>query len=76
MQKVTVCINGIEAVKDFVCKAQMCKFDIDIARDRYVVDAKSLMGVFSLDCSKPLELTMHTDDATEFVKAIEDYIIK
>ena len=51
-------------------------FDIDLVSGRYAVDAKSIMGIFSLDLSKPIELDAHTDDADKFLKDIDKFIIK
>ena len=57
-----ISISSTEDVKTFV--NLMCKydFDIDLVSGRYVVDAKSIMGIFSLDLSKPVTLEAHTDD--------------
>ena len=51
-------------------------FDIDLVSGRYAVDAKSIMGIFSLDLSKPIELDIHTDDADKFLKEIDRFIAK
>ena len=51
-------------------------FDIDLVSGRYAVDAKSIMGIFSLDLSKPIELNAHTDDADKFMNDIAKYIVK
>lgn len=45
-----------DEVQDFVNVASKCDFDIDISYNRYVVDAKSFLGVFGLDFSKPLNV--------------------
>ena len=76
MIKATVLINSIEAVKDFVIAATKQPYTIDINSGRYTVDAKSLMGVFSLNCSLNLDVVMHTDDATAFLSSIKQYIVK
>lgn len=49
-------LDSIDDVKEFVNRATMCKFNIDLTSDRYVIDAKSIMGIFSLDLSKPINL--------------------
>ena len=51
-------------------------FDIDLVSGRYAIDAKSIMGIFSLDLSKPIELNAHTDNADDFLKAIDKFIVK
>ena len=52
------------------------EFDIDLVSGRYAVDAKSIMGIFSLDLSKPIELNIHTDDAEKFMADIDRFIVK
>ncbi len=57
-----ISLKSTEDVKTFV--GLMCKydFDVDLISGRYVIDAKSIMGIFSLDLSKPVRLEAHTDD--------------
>jgi phosphocarrier protein HPr len=50
-------------------------YDIDLVSGRYAIDAKSIMGIFSLDLSKPIELVAHTEDPDELVKAISKFIV-
>lgn len=65
MTKVIIRLPSVKEVKDFVCAVSSCGCDIDIAADRYIIDAKSIMGIFSLDLSKPLELRIISDDENE-----------
>jgi len=76
MTKATVSLQAINDVKDFVNIVMKYDFDIDLVSGRYAVDAKSIMGIFSLDLSKPIELNAHTDDADKFLKDISKYIVK
>lgn len=69
-------IDTIEDVKDFVTKVTKCSYDVDIVSGRYAIDAKSIMGIFSLDLSKPLELRLHSDDCNELLAELDKYIIK
>ena len=62
MTKVIIRLPSVKEVKDFVSAISSCDFDLDIAADRYIVDAKSIMGIFSLDLSKPLELRIISDE--------------
>lgn len=76
MKSVKISLNSIEKVKSFV--NDIAKFDaeFDLVSGRYVIDAKSIMGIFSLDISQPIDLNIHTDgDDSEILKAIEPYII-
>lgn len=76
MTKVMVSLQAINDVKEFVNIVMRYDFDIDLVSGRYAVDAKSIMGIFSLDLSKPIELDAHTDDADKFLEDIDKFIIK
>lgn len=76
MTKATVSLQAINDVKEFVNIVMRYDFDIDLVSGRYAVDAKSIMGIFSLDLSKPIELNAHTDDADAFLKDINKFITK
>ena len=76
MTKTTIRLVEINDVKDFVNIVMKYDYDIDLISGRYAVDAKSIMGIFSLDLSRPIELTAHTDYADAFFKEIDKYIVK
>ena len=67
-----------ETVQDFVSEASKCDFDVDLGYNRIVVDAKSIMGIFSLDISKPIELNIHADDKdlADILAAIKPYVVE
>ncbi len=71
-----ISLAAINDVKDFVNTVMKYDFDIDLVSGRYAVDAKSIMGIFSLDLSKPIELNAHTDEPGNFITEIEKYIVK
>lgn len=78
MKKVSIKLETINDVKNFVSAVTTFECDFDIVADRYVVDAKSIMGIFSLDLSKPLALQINTDDEKEIgdvLKAISAVIV-
>ena len=76
MKSVNIMLNSINDVKEFVALVCTCDFDIDLTSGRYVVDAKSIMGIFSLDLSKPIKLDAHTDNADdEFFTKLKKYIV-
>lgn len=68
-------INTIEDVKNFVAVVTGVDFDVDIISGRYAIDAKSIMGIFSLDLSKDLELKIHSDNCGEFLDEIKNFIV-
>lgn len=68
-------ISAINDVKEFVNIVSTCQYDVDIISGRYAIDAKSIMGIFSLDLSKDLELKIHSDDCGEFLDEISKFIV-
>ena len=75
MYETTILLNEINDVKDLVNNVMMFDYDIDLVSGRYAIDAKSIMGIFSLDLSKPIKLQAHTEDPEALIKAIQKYII-
>ena len=75
MKTFKVIINSINDVKNFVNIVSKYDFDIDLISDRYVVDAKSIMGIFSLDLTKPIGVNLYTDDADEITEELKPYIV-
>ena len=63
-------------VKKFVAIVSRYPYDIDLRSGRYVVDAKSLLGIFSIDLSKPITMTIYSDSCDDLLKEIEPYIIQ
>ena len=77
MKTVRVCLDSIDKVKGFVNDISRFNTDFDLISGRYVIDAKSNMGIFSLDLSKPIELTIHeSDEIDEILKALQPYVVE
>jgi len=75
MLAVKVSLNSIDKVKSFVNDISGFNAEFDLVSGRYVIDAKSIMGIFSLDISKPINLNIHTDDnVDEIMAAIKPYL--
>ena len=76
MQKVVISLNSIDKVKSFVNTISQYDFDFDLISGRYVIDAKSIMGIFSLDLSKPIDLNIHAEnDVDSILSTLSPYII-
>ena len=77
MKTVKVSLNSIDKVKAFVNDITRFDNDFDLVSGRYVIDAKSIMGIFSLDLSKPIDLNIHAEDEKleEVLKVLAPYII-
>ena len=69
-------LNSISDVQNFVAAVSRFNGDIDLKSDRYVVNAKSRMGIFSLDLMQPVDMTVYADSADELIKDIKDFIIE
>ena len=77
MKTVRVCLDSIDKVKGFVNDISRFNTDFDLISGRYVIDAKSIMGIFRLDLSKPIELTIHeSDEIDEILKALQPYVVE
>lgn len=77
MKTVNICLNTIEKVKSFASTIAQYDCDFDLISGRYVIDAKSIMGIFSLDLSKPITLNIHADDDVleTILASLKDYIV-
>ena len=77
MKTVKICLNSIEKVKSFVNDITKFDVDFDLVSGRYVIDAKSIMGIFSLDLSKPIDLSIHADDELDSIlNVMKPYIVE
>lgn len=76
MKSVTIKLSTISDVKEFVSLVSQCDYDVDLISGRYAVDAKSIMGIFSLDISKPIKLDAHSETPDEFFAAIGKFIVE
>ncbi|MCI8731268.1 MAG: HPr family phosphocarrier protein [Lachnospiraceae bacterium] len=77
MKNVQISLNSIDKVKAFVNEISKFDCDFDLVSGRYVIDAKSIMGIFSLDLSKPIDLNIHADgrNLDEVLEKIKSYVI-
>ena len=76
MKTIKIMLATINDVKVFVNAVAKYDFDVDLVSGRYAVDAKSIMGIFSLDLSKVIELQAHTENADAFFNEIKGFIVE
>lgn len=76
MKSVEIRLSTIADVRDFVNIVSATDIDVDLSSGRYIVDGKSIMGIFSLDLLSPIKLTAHSDDTDDLFKALDKFIIK
>ncbi|MBQ8540486.1 MAG: HPr family phosphocarrier protein [Clostridia bacterium] len=75
MKSFKVMLSSIVDVKNFVNLVNEFSFDVDMVSGRYVVDAKSLMGIFSLELSKPIVMRVYSEETEAFEKALKEFIV-
>ena len=77
MKTIQISLNSIDKVKSFVGAISKFDNDFDLVSGRYVIDAKSMMGIFSLDLSKPIDLSIHADgpELEAVLEVLKDYQI-
>jgi len=78
MKTVKISLNSIDRVKAFVNTVTKFDTDFDLVSGRYVIDGKSIMGIFSLNLSKPIDLNIHCDEsnADDILNALKPFIIE
>ncbi len=78
MKTIKVSLNSIDKVKQFVNDINRYSYDFDLVSGRYVIDAKSIMGIFSLDLSQPIDLNIHAEgtDLEEVLKTLSAYEVE
>ena len=73
MKEIKILLNSINDVKKFVNIVSKYDFDVDLISDRYVVDAKSIMGIFSLDLSKAIKVEIHSDECEACLGELKEF---
>ena len=63
-------------VKNFVSLVNRYPHDMDLRSGRYVVDAKSILGIFSIDLSRPIRMDIYSDDCDDLLEALDEYLVK
>ena len=76
MNSVKIRLSTLADVRDFVNIVAKSDIDVDLQSGRYIVDGKSIMGIFSLDLLSPITLTAQSDETDELFAALDRFIIK
>lgn len=74
MQAVTISLTQVDQVKRFVNLVAQAPYDVDMVSGRYTVNAKSMLGIYSLDLSKPIQVLMYSDDCEELRKELAEFM--
>ena len=76
MNKMEIMLANVQDVRDFVNIVVLIDFEVDLAQGRYLIDAKSIMGIFALDLLSPITVIAHTEYADEFFAKLERFMVK
>ena len=74
MKEATILLQSIEDVKEFNRIVAVYDGDVDLVSGRYVIDAKSIMGIFSLDLSKPINIQVHGENLGTLLESLKAFI--
>ena len=73
MKSMKISLEMAQRVKDFVAITQNCEYEVHLKSGKYVVDAKSILGIFSLDLSKPLTVEIYSDDCADLLQQLAKF---
>lgn len=76
MQEINIKLTDMLSIREFVKEVVILDYDVDLVQGRYIVDAKSIMGIFALDITSPIKVVANTNDASSFFRAIDKYVVK
>lgn len=76
MKSVKLFLGNAENVKKFVNISSAYPYEMDLRVGRHVVDAKSILGIFSIDLSKPIFLDIHAENCEDLLLAVEPFVVK
>ncbi len=75
MKEVKIKLTNVQDIREFVNQVILADYDVDLIQGRYVIDAKSIMGIFSLDLLSPIDLVAHTENADALLEGIKKFIV-
>ena len=75
MKTTKIRLNGVDDIRAFVNAVAMYEYDIDLRGGRYVVDGKSIMGIFSLELSAPIEMVVYGDKEDELIARVQKFVV-
>ena len=75
MKEIKIKLSNVQDIREFVNVVILADYDVDLVQGRYVIDAKSIMGIFSLDLLSPITLNAHTQNADALFEKIAKFIV-
>ena len=75
MKEIKIKLSNVQTIREFVNLVILADYDVDLVQGRYVIDAKSIMGIFSLDLLSPITLIAHSDNPEALFKQLEKFSV-
>ncbi len=75
MKEIKIKLSSVQDIREFVNVIILADYDVDLVQGRYVIDAKSIMGIFSLDLLSPISLVAHTENADAIFAKLDKFIV-
>ncbi len=75
MKETKIKLTSVKDIREFVNAVILVDYDVDLVQGRYTIDAKSIMGIFSLDLIAPITLVAHTNNAEAFFESISKFAV-
>ena len=76
MKEMKIALTTVQDIRDFVNEVILVTYDVDLVQGRYTIDAKSIMGIFSLDLLSPITLVAHSENTDSFFASIAKFAVK
>lgn len=73
MKEMQIKLFTIQQIREFVNEVILVDYDVDLVQGRYIIDAKSIMGIFSLDLLAPITVVAHSDASASFFEKISKF---
>lgn len=73
MKETQIILSNVQDIREFVNIVIMLEYEVDLVQGRYIIDAKSIMGIFSLDLLSPITVVAHSDSVMDFFEKIAKF---
>ena len=76
MKTAKIKLNSVDDVRDLVEYVTLCDYVVDLSNGSYIINAKSILGLFGFDLNQPIKLIAHSDDCDQLFRNIDRFIVK
>ena len=75
MKEIYIKLTSVQDIRDFVNIVILSDYDVDLVQGRYTIDAKSIMGIFSLDLLSPIKLVAHSENPEALIEGVSKFVV-